>query len=74
LSKKRKRSYRFGYRCPARLWDALNEILPLYNYSLSDTLTAILINWEGSRFRQDQILAVQRLRFRLLELEKSKKK
>lgn len=67
--KKNKKRVFIGYRMPARFYKQISELLPLYNFSLSDVLTAILINWEVSDFHRKQELRLSETRFSVLENE-----
>jgi len=69
--KKKKKRVWLGYRMPARFYDLIDKILPLYEGNLSAALDAILTNWETSEFHREQILTLQAMRYRMLELEDS---
>ena len=73
MTKKKKRQF-IGYRMPHRFYRKIEELLPLYDYNFSAVLDAILMNWEVSDFYLRQHMAIQKMRFKLLERESEKKK
>jgi len=72
MPNKKKRQY-VGYRMPARFFNKIEELLPIYEWNFSAVLDAILLNWETSEFYRQQQLTIQAMRFRMLEKGKKKK-
>ena len=66
MTKQKKRQF-IGYRMPHRFYKKIEALLPLYDYNFSAVLDAILMNWEVSDFYARQQIAVQKMRFKLLE-------
>lgn len=59
----RKKTVKISIRLPARLYEMLETIQPLFNFEITDTIVHILKYYENSPDHQEQLLKLSRAHF-----------